>query len=104
MAATVSLMDEVLSQADSWPTARRVIIMAEALRKGINFRFAGTTRIDHLEVLSARGTDRGETENWIKDRKVTCYAVTSPVIAFCRPSEEKFGSFRGGISGQRGIA
>ena len=51
------------------PRARRVIIKAEALAKGTNTRFVVTTRTDPPEALYAWYTDRGETENWIKDLK-----------------------------------
>ena len=72
--AKVRLLDETIYQADSWPHARRVIIKAEALPKGINTRFVVTTRDDPPETLYAWYTDRGETENWIKDLKVACFA------------------------------
>jgi Transposase DDE domain group 1 len=72
--AKVRLLDEASYQADSWPTPRRVIIKAEALAKGTNTRFVVTTRTDPPETLYAWYTDRGETENWIKDLKLTCFA------------------------------
>lgn len=72
--AKVRLLDETLYQADSWPHARRVVIKAEVLAKGTNTRFVVTTRTDTPEALYAWYTDRGETENWIKDLKAACFA------------------------------
>ncbi|HVE73964.1 MAG TPA: IS1380 family transposase [Mycobacteriales bacterium] len=70
----VRLLAETVYQADSWPAPRRVIIKVEALPKGINTRFVVTTRPDPPEALYAWYTDRGETENWIKDLKTACFA------------------------------
>ncbi len=72
--AKVRLLDETVYHADSWPHERRVIIKAEILAKGANTRFVVTTRTDPPEALYAWYTDRGETENWIKDLKVACFA------------------------------
>jgi hypothetical protein len=72
--AKVRLLDETIYQAASWPVARRVVIKAEALAKGTNTRFVVTTRDDPPAALYAWYTDRGETENWIKDLKVACFA------------------------------
>jgi len=72
--AKVRLLEEATYQAGSWPVARRVIIKAEVLAKGINTRFVVTTRTDPPEGLYAWYTDRGETENWIKDLKSACFA------------------------------
>jgi hypothetical protein len=72
--ATVRLLEETTYQADSWPAPRRVIIKAEALAKGTNTRFVVTTRSDLPAALYAWYTDRGETENWIKDLKLACFA------------------------------
>jgi Transposase DDE domain group 1 len=71
--ATVRLLEETPYQAGSWPTARRVIIKAEALAKGPNTRFVVTTRDDAPADLYAWYTARGETENWIKDLKTACF-------------------------------
>ena len=71
--ATVRLLEETLYQAGSWPTARRVIIKAEALAKGPNTRFVVTTRDDAPADLYTWYTARGETENWIKDLKTACF-------------------------------
>jgi hypothetical protein len=69
----VRLLGETTYQAGSWPHARRVIIKAEVLAKGINTRFVVTTRADAPSDLYAWYTDRGETENWIKDLKLGCF-------------------------------
>ena len=44
------------------------------MAKGPNTRFVVTTRDDAPAALYAWYTARGETENWIKDRKVACFA------------------------------
>jgi hypothetical protein len=67
------VLGETPYQADSWPHARRVIIKAEVLAKGTNTRFVVTTRNDPPAALYAWYTDRGETENWIKDLKLGCF-------------------------------
>lgn len=72
--AKVRLFDETSYQAGSWPHERRVIIKAEVLAKGANTRFVVTTRPDPPAALYAWYTDRGETENWIKDLKLGCFA------------------------------
>jgi hypothetical protein len=72
--AKARLLDETVYQADSWPQARRVIVKAEALAKGTNTRFVVTSRADAPADLYTWYTDRGETENWIKDLKVACFA------------------------------
>jgi len=71
--AKVRLLAETSYQAGSWPAPRRVIIKAEALAKGPNTRFVVTTRTDPPAALYAWYTDRGETENWIKDLKEACF-------------------------------
>jgi hypothetical protein len=72
--AKARLLDETAYQAGSWPHPRRVIIKAEALAKGTNTRFVVTTRTDQPDALYAWYTDRGETENRIKDLKTACFA------------------------------
>jgi DDE family transposase len=72
--AKVRLLTEATYQADSWPTARRIIIKAEALAKGTNTRFVVTSRAEAPRALYAWYTARGETENWIKDLKIACFA------------------------------
>ena len=72
--AKVRLLSEASYQAGSWDGPRRVIIKAEALAKGPNTRFVVTTRTDDPATLYAWDTARGETENWIKDLKLACFA------------------------------
>ena len=72
--AKVRLLAEATYQADAWPTARRVLIKAEALPKGTNTRFVVTTRPEPPDALYTWYTHRGETENWIKDLKTACFA------------------------------
>ena len=73
-AEKVRLLGETTYQADSWEHPRRVVIKAEALPKGPNTRFVVTSHPDPPETLYAWYTDRGETENWIKDLKTACGA------------------------------
>ena len=72
--AKVRLLGETTYQADSWPHPRRVIMKAEILPKGPNTRFVVTSRADDPSALYAWYTDRGESENWIKDLKAGCFA------------------------------
>jgi hypothetical protein len=72
--AKVRLLGETRYQAGSWPTPRRVIMKAEILPKGANTRFVVTTRSDPPDELYHWYTDRGESENWIKDLKHGCFA------------------------------
>jgi hypothetical protein len=72
--AKVRLLAETSYQAESWPQPRRVIMKAEILPKGPNTRFVVTTRTDNPEELYHWYTDRGESENWIKDLKNGCFA------------------------------
>ena len=72
--AKVRLLGEALYQAGSWDRPRRVIIKAEVLAKGLNTRFVVTSRTDDPDHLYAWYTARGETENWIKDLKLACFA------------------------------
>jgi hypothetical protein len=72
--AKVRLLGEATYQAASWPHARRIVIKAEVLVKGTNTRFVLTTRDDSPADLYTWYTDRGETENWIKDLKLGCFA------------------------------
>jgi Transposase DDE domain group 1 len=69
------LFSEAVYQADSWPRARRVIIKAEALTKGLNIRFVVTSRQDEPEALYHWYTRRGDhPELCIKDFKDDCFA------------------------------
>jgi len=72
--AKVRLLGETTYQAGSWPQARRVVMKAEALPKGPNTRFVVTTRTGPAETVYDWYTDRGESENWIKDLKAGCFA------------------------------
>jgi hypothetical protein len=71
----VRVLAEGTYQADSWPHARRVVVKAEALDKGLNLRFVVTTRADPPEALYAWYTQRGaHPELCIKDLKDGCFA------------------------------
>ena len=72
--AKVRLLGEAVYQAGSWDHPRRVIIKAETLAKGPNTRFVVTSRRDDPATLYGWYTDRGESENWIKDLKLACFA------------------------------
>jgi hypothetical protein len=72
--AKVRLLSETMYQAGSWSHPRRVIVKAEVLPKGPNTRFVVTTRTDAPAGVYAFYTDRGESENWIKDLKTGCFA------------------------------
>jgi hypothetical protein len=70
----VRLADEAEYQAGSWSHSRRVVFKAEALAKGPNTRFVVTTRTDApLNVYNCY-VERGETEQWIGDFKLACFA------------------------------
>ena len=56
------------------PNPRRVVMKAEVLAKGTNTRFVVTTRTEDPTTVYDWYVDRGETENWIKDLKVGCFA------------------------------
>jgi hypothetical protein len=70
----VRLAGAAAYQADSWPRSRRVVFKAEALAKGPNTRFVVTTRTDAPLAVYDRYVDRGETEQWIGDFKLACFA------------------------------
>jgi hypothetical protein len=70
----VRLVDETRYQAGSWEAPRRVIIKAEMLALGPNIRFVVTNRTEDPKTLYDAYVDRGETENWIKDLKLACFA------------------------------
>jgi hypothetical protein len=72
--AKVRLLAETRYQAQSWSHPRRVVYKAEAQmlpqgKMGTNLRFVVTSRDDAPEALSNWYTQRGATENWIKDFK-----------------------------------
>jgi hypothetical protein len=69
------LFAETSYQAESWPHARRVVIKAEALEKGLNVRFVLTSRTDDPAALYAWYAQRGDRpELCIKDLKEACCA------------------------------
>jgi hypothetical protein len=70
----VRLVDEAPYQAGTWDAPRRVIIKAEVLAQGPNTRFVVTNRTEDPKTLYDTYVDRGETENWIKDLKLACFA------------------------------
>jgi hypothetical protein len=70
----VRLVGETPYQAGSWSTSRRVVIKAEILAPGPNTRFVVTNRTEGPELLYDTYVDRGQTENWIKDLKLACFA------------------------------
>ncbi len=70
----VRVLEETVYAAGSWDRQRRVIIKAEILARGPNTRFVVTSRTDEPAALYAWYTARGETENWIKDLKLACFA------------------------------
>lgn len=65
----VRLLGAAEHQAGSWPVPRRVVMKAEVLVKGTNTRFVVTNRAAEPDVVYGGYTDRGESENWIKDFK-----------------------------------
>ena len=67
----VRLVSSGSYQADSWEHARRVIYKAEVLQKGTNTRFVVSSRSEESERLYDWYVRRGESENRIKDFKVT---------------------------------
>ncbi len=73
-AEKVRLAGEVGYCADSWPCFRRVVFKAEALAQGPNTRFVVTSRPDSPLDLYDWYVQRGESENWIKDFKLGCFA------------------------------
>jgi hypothetical protein len=70
----VRLLGEASYQAGSWETPRRVVIKAEVLAQGPNTRFVVTNRPEEPQSLYDAYVDRGETENWIKDLQLACFA------------------------------
>ena len=72
--AKVRLVGETPYQAGSWPMLRRVVIKAEVLAPGPNIRFVVTTSAQAPETVYDAYVERGETENWIKDLKLGCFA------------------------------
>jgi hypothetical protein len=80
--AKVRLLGEAPYRAGSWPQPRRVVMKAEILERGPNTRFVVTTRGEAPAAVYAWYTDRGETENWVKDLKNGCFADRLSCCAF----------------------
>jgi hypothetical protein len=70
----VRLLSEGHYQARSWQIERRVVYKAEVMEQGTNTRFVVTNKPDEPDELYAHYTERGETENRIKDLKVALKA------------------------------
>jgi hypothetical protein len=70
----VRLLCEGHYQAASWHVERRVVYKAEVMEEGTNTRFVVTNKPDEPDELYAHYTERGETENRIKDLKVALKA------------------------------
>jgi hypothetical protein len=70
----VRLLSEGHYQARSWQIERRVVYKAEVMEEGTNTRFVVTNKPDEPDELYAHYTERGETENRIKDLKVALKA------------------------------
>lgn len=70
----VRLLSQGHYQAASWQIERRVVYKAEVMEEGTNTRFVVTNKPDEPDELYAHYTQRGETENRIKDLKVALKA------------------------------
>jgi hypothetical protein len=70
----VRLLSQGHYQAGSWQIERRVVYKAEVMEEGTNTRFVVTNKPDEPDELYAHYTERGETENRIKDLKVALKA------------------------------
>ncbi len=70
----VRLLSQGRYQAGSWEIERRVVYKAEVMEEGTNTRFVVTNKADEPEDLYDHYTERGETENRIKDLKVALKA------------------------------
>jgi hypothetical protein len=70
----VRLLSEGRYQAGSWESERRVVYKAEVMEEGTNTRFVVTNKPEGPDGLYGHYTERGETENWIKDLKVALKA------------------------------
>lgn len=70
----VRLLSEGRYRAGSWDHERRVVYKAEVMQEGNNTRFVVTNKADGLYELYDHYTQRGETENRIKDLKVALRA------------------------------
>jgi hypothetical protein len=70
----VKLLSQGHYRAGSWDRERRVVHKAEVMEEGTNTRFVVTNKPDEPDELYAHYTERGETENRIKDLKVALKA------------------------------
>ena len=70
----VKLLSQGHYRAGSWDRQRRVVYKAEVMEEGTNTRFVVTNKPDEPDELYAHYTERGETENRIKDLKVALKA------------------------------
>jgi hypothetical protein len=70
----VKLLSEGRYQALSWDRERRVIYKAEVMEEGTNTRFLVTNKPEGPNDLYDHYTERGETENRIKDLKLALKA------------------------------
>jgi Transposase DDE domain group 1 len=70
----VKLLSQGHYRAGSWDRERRVVYKAEVMEEGTNTRFVVTNKPDDPDELYAHYTERGETENRIKDLKVALKA------------------------------
>ena len=70
----VKLLSEGRYRAGSWDHQRRVVYKAEVMEEGTNTRFVVTNKPEEPDELYAHYTERGETENRIKDLKVALKA------------------------------
>jgi Transposase DDE domain group 1 len=70
----VKLLSQGHYRAGSWDRQRRVVYKAEVMEEGTNTRFVVTNKPQEPDELYAHYTERGETENRIKDLKVALKA------------------------------
>jgi hypothetical protein len=63
----VKLLSQGHYRAGSWDRQRRVLYKAEVMEEGTNTRFVVTNKPEEPDELYAHYTERGETENGIKE-------------------------------------
>jgi hypothetical protein len=78
----VRLFGQLRYRAESWTRSRRVIVKAEVMRLGDNPRFVLTTLPGDSGDLYPFYTERGQSENWIKDLKNAVFADRLSCHAF----------------------
>lgn len=78
----VRLFGQFRHRADSWSRSRRVIFKAEVMRLGDNPRFVVTNLPGDPDTLYPFYTERGRSENWIKDLKNAVFADRLSCHAF----------------------